>query len=69
MANHIGLDTAVEVHFDLVQFFTDGHCTTSEEISRRYGIGRRTAQRYLERIDRYVPLQRNGPNWRKAALR
>ena len=69
MSNHVGLDTAIDVHLDLLQFFRDGHCTTSEQIAQRYGIGRRTAQRYLERIDRYVPLQRNGPNYRKAVLR
>jgi hypothetical protein len=37
-----------------------------KEISQRYGLGERTAQRYLARVDRYVPLQRNGPNYRKA---
>jgi Fic family protein len=66
MSNNVGLDTAIEVHIDLIQFFRDGHCTTVKEISQRYGLGERTAQRYLARVDRYVSLQRNGPNYRKA---
>ena len=66
--NNVGLDTAIEVHIDLIQFFRDGHCTTAQEIALRYGIGLRTAQRYLGRVDRYVPLQRNGPNYRKATF-
>lgn len=63
------LDDILEVHLDLIQFFRDGHRTTAEEIANRYGIGLRTAQRYILRVDQYVPLQRNGPNIRKAGLR
>ncbi len=64
----LDLDRALEVHIDLIQFFRDGHCTTTSEIAQRYGIGMRTAQRYLNRVDRYVPLDKRGPNYRKARL-
>ena len=63
------LDDILEIHLNLIQFFRDGHCTTAEEIARRYGIRLRTAQRYIVRVDTYVPLQRKGPNIRKAGLR
>ena len=63
------LDHAVNIHLALIQFFRDGHCTSIEEIARRYGIGLGTAQRYIVRVDQFVPLQRNGPNIRKAGLR
>ncbi len=66
--NNVGLDTAIEAHIDLIQFFRDGHCTTAQIVAERYGIGLRTAQRYMNRVDRYVPLQRNGPTYRKVRL-
>lgn len=63
------IDKALDIHIALIEFFRDGHCTTTSEIARRFDVSQRTAQRYLARIERYVPLQRNGPNWRKAKLR
>ncbi len=64
----LDLSRALEIHIDLIQFFRDGHCTTVAEIARRYGIGERTAQRYLNRVDYFVPLDKRGPNYRKARL-
>lgn len=63
------LDDILDIHLNLIQFFRDGHTATAEEIANRYGIGLRTAQRYIVRVDSFVPLQRNGPNIRKAGLR
>lgn len=60
---------AVGMMLDLIQFFRDGHVTTPRIIAERYGVSVRTAQRYLLVADRYVPLQKRGPNYRKAGLR
>jgi predicted DNA-binding transcriptional regulator YafY len=65
----LDIDRSLDIHIALIQFFRDGHCTTAGEIAQRYGVGERTAQRMLLRIERYVPLQRTGPNYRKAVLR
>ena len=60
----------VAAMIDLIQFFRDGHCTTPGVIAEKYGVSYRTANRWLELIDhRWVPLERRGPNYRKAVLR
>ena len=60
---------AVGVILDLSQFFKAGHCTTPSVVAERYGVSRRTAQRYFTVVERYIPLERRGPNYRKAVLR
>jgi len=61
----VSFDAALAMHVDLIQFFRDGHCTTVRDICERYGVSERTAQRYLLRVERYVPLERRGANVRK----
>lgn len=63
------LDTTLGAVLDLIQFFRNGHCTTTAEIAVRYGVTQRTAQRWLQLVERHVPLQRNGPNYRREVLR
>lgn len=65
----VSLDDALEIHTELMQFFRDGHCATVKEIAERYRVTPRTALRYLTRVERYVPLEREAHHYRKAALR
>lgn len=51
---------------DLIRFFEAGGSTNTDIIAQKYGIGRRSAQRWLFDIERWVPLEANGPNYRKA---
>lgn len=63
------LDTTLAAVLDLIQFFRNGHCTTTAEIATRYRVSQRTAQRWVTLAERHVPLDRNGANYRRAVLR
>jgi len=47
----------VDALIDLIEFFRDGHSTTSREVATRYGVSLRTAERWCQRVKRWVPLQ------------
>lgn len=43
---------------DLIRFLEAGGCTDAPTLAERYGVTPRTAQRWIERVERWVPLER-----------
>lgn len=49
---------------DLVRFFEAGGCTDAPTLAERYRIDLRTAERWLEDVQRWVPLERKRTGYR-----
>jgi hypothetical protein len=43
---------------DLIRFFDAGGCTDAPTVAERYRIDLRTAERWLNDVERWVPLDR-----------
>lgn len=53
----------VEAMIDLLRFFECGHKTTTAVIAERYGVSQRSAERWLEMVQKFCPLERRGTVW------
>jgi hypothetical protein len=49
---------------DLIRFFEAGGCTDAPTLVERYGLDLRTAERWLEDVQRWVPLDRKRTGYR-----
>lgn len=61
----LDMDRSLEIHLELIDRFRAGQQIRTGEVARRYGVSRRTAERYLDRVGRHVAIRREGHVWRR----
>ena len=66
MGQHEEYAQTITAVVDLIEFFRAGHSTSASIVAERYGVSQRTAQRWLQLVPRWVPLERKGWNYRRA---
>ena len=71
MSGNTDLEVAIPAHIHIVDQARAGYPLTVCAIAQRFGLSKRTAQRYIERVSRlYVPLEYDTKTrtWRKMEL-
>lgn len=59
------VEVTVTALVDLVRFLEAGGCTDAPTLAEHYGVSRRTAQRWIERVERWVPVERSRSGYRQ----